>query len=245
MDDEELPSQWCLFLDVDGTLLELAARPADVHVDESLHELLARLESVLHGAIALVSGRPIVQLDRLFAPRRWPAAGLHGLERRDASGQMHRETTGVSALPGMLAELAAVVDRVPGAFVEDKGLAVAVHYRAAPHADDGLRSAVAAIAARFDGLFEVLEGKMVLEILPNGACKARAIREFLAEPPFRGRLPIFVGDDLTDRGALREVERYGGLSVVVGSAVPGMVKADSPGEVRRMLWQLAESGVLQ
>lgn len=238
-----MPSEWCVFLDVDGTLLEIAARPGDVRVDDSLRELLAQLGATLRGAIALVSGRPITQLDQLFAPQRWPAAGLHGLERRDASGRIHRAKAVVTALPQLVAELARVVDRVPGAFIEDKGLAVAVHYRAAPEARDDLRAAVAAIVQRLDRGLSVLEGQMVLEIVPEGARKARAVRAFLREPPFAGRRPIFIGDDVTDSGALREVERFGGLSVVVGCDVPAMRKAEGPGEVRRLLSRLAESGV--
>lgn len=238
-----MPSRWCLFLDVDGTLLEFAARPADVRVDAALRELLARLESTLDGAVALVSGRSIAQLDQLFAPQRWPAAGLHGLERRDASGHIHRSRSAVPALQQLLVDLARIADRIPGVFVEDKGLAVAVHFRGAPHAGDGLRRAVTTIARRFESHLTVQEGNMVLEILPDGACKARAIRGFLSEPPFAGRRPIFIGDDAMDIGALREVERHDGLSVVVGCDAPAMLRVEGPGEVRRILARLGETGV--
>lgn len=237
-----LPSHWCLFLDVDGTLLEFAARPDDVRTDEPLRKLLARLESALQGAVALVSGRPIAQLDRLFAPKHWPAAGLHGLERRDASGRIHRKSDFDAAMPRLRRELTRIIDRVPGAFIEDKGPAIAVHYRAAPHAADGLRRATTTLVRRIDSRYTVLDGKMVLEIVPEGASKQLAIRAFLAEPPFAGRRPIFIGDDATDCGGLREVERHGGLSVVVGCDAPAMLTADGPGEVRRMLSRLAETG---
>jgi trehalose 6-phosphate phosphatase len=196
----------------------------------------------LNGAMALVSGRSISELDRLFAPRRWPAAGIHGLERRDAAGAVHRAVEDDPQLEIARHELGRLTQRLPGTILEDKGLTLAVHYRRAPQCEEELRTAVLALARRCGSGFDVLEGRKVLELRPVGATKAHAIREFLAEPPFLGRRPIFLGDDITDASGLDEVERRGGLSVAVGDRVRGMVRVDGPREVRIFLAGLARNG---
>lgn len=234
-------SRWCLFLDVDGTLLELAATPGSVHVDSALQDLLSRVSFALHGAVALISGRPIADIDRLFSPRRWPAAGVHGLERRDSGGRWHArnavDTATVEAARRRLLELST---RLPGTLLEDKGVALALHYRQAPHAEEQLRREARAIVRSVGGKFRLLEGRMVLELRPDGATKAVAVREFMDEAPFKGRRPIFVGDDLTDEEALVEVERMGGLSVAVGDRVFGKLRVSGPRDVRVFLEELAE-----
>jgi trehalose 6-phosphate phosphatase len=238
-----LDSHWCLFLDVDGTLLELATTPDAVHVDASLCRLLLRVSLALQGAVALVSGRPIAELDRLFAPHRWPAAGVHGLERRDARGGWHVTSSIDSAGIGRArARLQQVSARLPGTLVEDKGLAIALHYRQAPHLEHELRRESRAIARDIGADFRLLEGRMVLELRPDGATKADAIRAFLAEPPYAGRRPIFLGDDVTDADALAVVERIGGLSIAVGDRVEAMARVADPRDVRVFLEDLAASG---
>jgi len=234
---------WCLFLDVDGTLLDIAPTPDAVRVEDSLKELLAATSDALRGALALVSGRSIATLDALFAPHRWPAAGLHGIERRDATGSVHLAAPDASALGVAREALAAVVALAPGALLEDKGRTLALHYRAIPEREAELRRAVRAVADRLGDRYHVLEGNRVLELKPAAATKADAIRAFMGEMPFAGRRPIFVGDDLTDLDGFAAVERAGGLSVAVGDRVQAQVRVASPRDVRMLLADLAEGRV--
>lgn len=230
----------CLFLDVDGTLLDIAPTPDAVRVDDELRRLLADVASALDGAVALVSGRDIQSLDHLFDPQRWPAAGLHGLERRDAEGRLHRHARGRRSLDEARLRLLYLVGRLPGVLIEDKGLSLAVHYRAAPELETPLRRALADIAAQLEPDYHVLEGKRVLELKPTAATKADAVRAFLDEPPFAGRRPIYVGDDVTDLDGFAAVERLGGVSVAVGDRVNAQLRVASPRDVRALLADLAE-----
>jgi trehalose 6-phosphate phosphatase len=234
---------WCLFLDVDGTLLDFAATPDGVRVDESLHEILLRTRIVLQGAMALISGRSLAQLDRMFSPTVWPAAGLHGLERRDAAGHTHLALTDESVLDDARLALAAITAAAPGVILEDKGLALALHYRLAPGLEQHLRREIGAIARRLGPGYHVQEGSRVLELKPAAATKADAIRAFMAEEPFAGHRPVFVGDDLTDLDGFAAVERLGGLSVAVGDRVNAMSRVSSPRDVRALLEDLAEDKV--
>jgi trehalose 6-phosphate phosphatase len=230
--------EWCLFLDVDGTLLELAETPEAVVVDLELKDLLVRLAQSLGGAVALVSGRSIDVIDRMFAPLRLPCAGLHGLERRTAAGERRGAQWIDERLGAARASLAAFVDTHPGILLEDKGRALAVHFRMAPRFAEAARRAVGALAAWLPG-YHVQEGKMVLEIKPQQITKGTAVEAFMDEPPFRGRKPVFVGDDLTDQDGLRAAERLGGISVAVGNRIEGQWRLESPGEVRRWLAGIA------
>lgn len=227
------PARTALFLDVDGTLLEFAARPDAVRVDDGLRRLLDRAADALDGALALVSGRSLAQLDELFAPRRWPAAGLHGAERRDAAGGLHPGHA--ASLPaGLLTALRQIAGRHPGLVVEDKGRAAALHYRAAPALGTELGEAVAELALAHVDL-AVQPGACVFELKPGGASKAHAIQAFMGEPPFRGRVPLVAGDDLTDLPAFAAVEALGGVSVAVGPRVTAMCRLDAPADLRRRL----------
>jgi len=205
---------WALFLDVDGTVLKIAPRPDAVEVSGSLRAILDRLRPLLGGALALVSGRTIADLDYLFAPLRLPAAGLHGLERRDARGRMCREHTAADLGEIRMALGKFALDH-PGVMVEDKTHAVAVHYRQAPKAKSKLRAEVRRLTEPRPDL-QILDGKMVFEIRPHGVDKGTAIKAFLAEPPFVGRLPIFLGDDVTDEDGFAIVNDLGGHSIRVG-----------------------------
>lgn len=235
--------RWCLFLDVDGTLLDIAATPDRVHVDPSLQELLGATCRSLHGAIALISGRSIAQLDVLFAPVRWTAAGQHGLERRDATGRIHRARLDDAALADARLAMAAAAAEAPGAVLEDKGLAFALHYRQAPAFEQQLRRRVSTIARQLGSAFHVQEGRRVLELKPVAATKADAIRDFMTEVPFAGCRPMFVGDDLTDLDGFAAVERLGGLSVAVGDHVSAMRRVASPRDVRVLLADLVDGKV--
>ena len=204
------------FLDVDGTLLELAPTPDEVVVGECLRGLLRRLSGLAGGALAIVSGRPISGLDELFRPLFLPVAGQHGVERRDVAGRISRE-----AAPGpafLLARQAILAwsARHPGLLPEDKGHSLAVHYRMAPAWRGALRDMMEAIVADSGGELLLQTGKMVFEVVPAGRDKGVAIREFMAEAPFAGRLPVFLGDDVTDEAGFAVVNRLGGLAVKVG-----------------------------
>jgi trehalose 6-phosphate phosphatase len=209
-------ASWALFLDVDGTLLEHAERPDAVRVDASLGALLARLQRATGGALALISGRAVADLDALFAPLVLPAAGQHGLERRDASGGIHLHPFPVPPLRRAAARLAEFAAQHAGLFFEDKGRNLALHYRQAPQLAEAARGAASAVAAELGAGFELQAGKLVVEIKPGGRDKGLAIGEFMREPPFHGRSAVFVGDDLTDEYGFGVVNRLGGLSVKVG-----------------------------
>ena len=235
---------WCLFLDVDGTLLDIAPTPDAVRVDPSLPGLLRAAHDALEGAVALISGRSLEQLDGLFAPARWTAAGQHGLERRDAAGRVHRAHLGDSAaLDEARRAMAAAAVAASGAVLEDKGFALALHYRLAPQFEQELRQRVDEIARRLGDAYHVQEGRRVLELKPSAATKADAIRAFMAERPFAGRRPIFVGDDLTDLDGFAAVEDLGGLSVAVGNRVGAMRRVAAPRDVHALLADLAEGRV--
>lgn len=203
------------FLDVDGTLLDIAASPDRVHVPGRVVRLLAGLQQRAVGALALVSGRAVADLDRLLHPLVLPCAGLHGAERRDAAGRFHGRRAD-EALGAVRRGLADWVAAHPGTLLEDKGAALALHYRQAPAAEAAARDAMAEALARLGPRFALLEGKCVLELKPAGASKAHAIRAFMAEAPFAGRRPVFAGDDVTDEDGFRAVNDLGGLSVLVG-----------------------------
>lgn len=204
-----------MFLDVDGTLLDIADAPDLVHVDQRLLRLLDSLAQANQGAVALVSGRSIADLDRLFSPLVLPAAGLHGAERRDARGKLHRRPAD-PRLRRVERELARWSRSRPGTLVEDKGGAVALHCRLAPAEEVAARELIGTIAAGLGDDYVVQTGKRVVEIKPAGVSKATAIREFMGEAPFAGRRPVFAGDDVTDEDGFLAVRDLGGVAVGVG-----------------------------
>jgi trehalose 6-phosphate phosphatase len=228
-----LDARCALFLDFDGTLVDIAPTPDAVVVAPGLTDTLARLAQRLDGAVALISGRPIAQLDHWLAPLALPAAGVHGAERRRPDGVIERR-----ALP-QLDRAAAVAQRMalayPGLLVERKSCAVALHYRGAPHCETLCRKAMHEAAGAEPGL-HVMHGKMVVEVLPRGVGKGQALAEFLLERPFAGRRPVFVGDDVTDESGFEAAQRAGGIAVRVG---PGpsvaMHRLPTSAAVRRWL----------
>jgi trehalose 6-phosphate phosphatase len=234
-------ADWALFLDVDGTLLEYAAHPQEVRVGRKLLELLAALRAATHGAIALISGRSVEDVDRLFAPLALPVAGQHGTERRAADGTIRRHAPSLEKLGRAAAGLVRLTAARSGLVLENKGMTLALHYRLAP----GLRSLAVremrAVSADLGDAFELQSGKFVMEIKPSGKDKGSAIAEFAAEPPFAGRRPVFIGDDLTDEPGFEVVNRAGGHSVKVG---PGITRArwhlSDAVAVRRWLASYAE-----
>ena len=215
-------TDWGLFLDIDGTLLEYADTPDAVVVDGALRGLIGRLARRLQGAVALISGRGVVDVERLFAPLVVPVAGLHGVERRDAHGEIRRHALDNVALDSARARLSKAAASHFGLLFEDKGLNLALHYRRAPEAASLAEEAVRSAARDLGPRFEIMKGKMVWEVKPSGYDKGTAIEEYLEEPPFAGRIPVFVGDDLTDEVGYEVINQRGGHSVKVG---PGRTRA--------------------
>ena len=212
-----------LFLDIDGTLLELAPTPSEVRVDRDLASLLPALHAALGGACALVTGRSLTDVDVLFPGLRLPAAGQHGCERRDAAGGVHLHAPDRATLARLRALFAAFAARHEGLLLEDKGASLAVHYRQAPElASQVHRTMTAALADLPDAALRLQPGKCLVEVRPEGRDKGTAIRDFLREPPFEGRRPVFVGDDLGDEHGFAVIRRFGGISVKVG---PGPTRA--------------------
>lgn len=211
---------WALFLDVDGTLLEIAQWPEAVHVSERLRLALAHAEARESGALALISGRKIADLDRLFEPSTFAAAGVHGAERRSARGDLTLPAVASEALDRVRVPLMEQMAAKSGIVVEDKGYALAIHYRQALHLEKKVTATVHALAAELRPDFHVQPGKCVLEIKPAGCSKGEAIRAFMGEAPFCGRRPVFVGDDETDESGFEAVNALAGLSVRVGYGGP-------------------------
>ncbi len=205
------------FFDIDGTLLEIAATPSGVRVDAGLVATIRRLHECSGGAVALISGRRVEDIDALFPGLRLPLAGQHGLERRDPAGVSHcHEPEGVD-WPWLKALVKGTVDGMNGLLLEDKGLTLAVHFRQNPAIEGTVTRALARIVADAGAAVALQPGKCVLEVKPAGRDKGTAIAEFMTEPPFRGRRPVFIGDDVTDEYGFRMVNDMGGDSVKVGA----------------------------
>lgn len=217
--DPPLPApgdRWALFLDVDGTLVAIAPRPHEVRVDPELPLLLGGLRSACDGALALVSGRRLADIDGLFSPLRLPAAGVHGWQRRRADGAPVVAEEPTEMLRPLRRGLAVWAATRPGLLFEDKGGSLALHYRLAPEHGPGLRRLARRLVARETQL-RMIDGRKVIEVLPLGIDKGTAIAAFLAEPPFAGRLPVYAGDDTTDEDGFRVVNRLGGITIRVAA----------------------------
>jgi trehalose 6-phosphate phosphatase len=211
-------TRWALFLDVDGTLLDLAETPEQVYVPERLKALLRALAERMDGAVALISGRTIDNLDELFTPVQLCASGVHGAERRDANGHIARASIDTSKLQSVREELTRFIHSHEGLLLEDKSFAIALHYRLAPQLQEAALAVVTSILDRLGHEYVLQAGKCVYEIRPRAWTKGTAVRAFLSEPSFAGRVPIYIGDDVTDEHAFDVVNELGGLSVRVGDA---------------------------
>jgi trehalose 6-phosphate phosphatase len=215
-----------LFLDFDGTLVDIAPQPEAVVIPPPLIHTLERLHGYLGGALALISGRPIEQIDEFLRPLVVPAAGVHGAERRNAAGQL----TLLNTHPLDVVEAAALdlVRQHPALRLEAKRGSIALHYRQAPELEALCLQTLQGAVENSPGL-TLLRGKMVVEAKPGGASKGAAIEAFMAEPPFAGRTPLFVGDDITDEVGFATVQRMNGLGVKVGAgATVAWKRIDSP-----------------
>ena len=209
-------ADWAYFLDVDGTLIDIAETPDAVQVDTALLDLIERLYRVSGGAVALVSGRSISDLERYLGTLRLPLAGQHGLERRDAAGRLWIHAAPPQAKSAIKEALLPALARYPGLLLEDKGLTLALHYRKAPHLAAFAHQTMNRLSSLAGKVLEVQRGKRVVEIKPAGIDKGTAVSEYLSEPPFRGRHPVFIGDDFNDEHGFAEVNKLGGVSIKVG-----------------------------
>lgn len=204
------------FLDIDGTLVDLADTPRAVKLNAALPDLVEALYQSSGGAIALITGRSIADADRLFPRRRLPIAGQHGHERRSADGVVTRHRASRHAMDPARDTLAAVVKRHPQLLLEDKGLSLAFHYRLAPQLASVAHRAMRQAKALLGDQYAVHHGKCVVELTPAGKDKGLAIRAFMREAPFRDKRPIFIGDDVTDEHGFAMVNSLRGDSVKVG-----------------------------
>ena len=233
-----------LFLDVDGTLLDIAATPSTVRVPPGLTRALDNVASSLDGALALISGRLIEDLDRLFKPLHLPAAGLHGAEIRRSTGGRTECLDCAPIAPALREAINGLVEAHRGVQLEDKGHALALHYRARPAAGPLITHALAQLVAHHGPGLSLLSGKMVVELRDIRHSKASAVSAFMAIQPFAGRRPIFLGDDRTDEDGFSVVERGGGLALPVGHRhgghnIDGREPAfANPAEVRNWLDEL-------
>lgn len=215
-------ANWAFFLDIDGTLLDIEGHPDHVRIGRAELDLVDGLYRATGGALALVSGRPLAGIDVLFHPLKLPIAGQHGAERRDGNGKRHRHQFPIEALHRAAAPVRKFVARNEGLVYEDKGASVALHYRLAPQCADAARKVIEDAVKGADGAIEMQLGKMVFELKPAGCDKGKAIEQFMADPAFAGRTPVFLGDDVTDEYGFRVVNRINGHSIKVG---PGTTDA--------------------
>jgi trehalose 6-phosphate phosphatase len=233
-----LDADTALFLDVDGTLLEIAERPDRVQVPSALPALLGEVAQQRGGALALVSGRPLRELDRLFRPWRGAAAGLHGIERRRADGGLDSRTdhAAAAALDRIRPTLAALASQGSGLILEDKGGNVALHYRAAPERGAEILALATALTRQAQPALRLIAGKMVVEFQPRGADKGATIAAFLDEPPFFGRRPVFIGDDVTDEDGFAEINRRHGVAIRVGQSGETRARWAFPSVTAALAW---------
>jgi trehalose 6-phosphate phosphatase len=238
-------SKLAILLDIDGTILDIAPTPREVFVPHALRETLARLSQRVQGALAFVSGRPVSEIDLIFSPLQLPAIGGHGAELRLVAG----EAAAPPRLPPLDAKLkrrfAAIAEAGPGIILEDKGYSLALHYRLAPDKERIVHETAAKIAAAVGSGIELLPGKLVLEIKQSGVTKATAVRELMTQPPFQGRRPLFIGDDVTDFPVFDIIPEYRGIGISVGRKVVGVDNCmERPADVRRWLEQLSHQGAV-
>ncbi|HEX5305381.1 MAG TPA: trehalose-phosphatase [Dyella sp.] len=229
-------ARWALFLDVDGTLLDFQDDPAAVAATPPLLDLLQRLHGALDGALALVSGRALPDLDGLFG-QPWAMAGLHGLQLRHADGTGREHSIDASAHEQLRQRARAALESLQDVQLEDKGMAIALHCRRSPERFEAMREAATALADATPG-YELQAGDLVMEIKPAGMDKGRAVRELLQRAPFAGRLPIYVGDDLTDEHAFDAVSRAGGSGIRVGYRLPTAAQFTLPNPAAVHAWLL-------
>ena len=235
-------SETAILLDIDGTLLDLAPTPREVWVPPGLATTLHRLLQKTSGALALVSGRSLNDIDLIFAPELFPAVGGHGAEMRISTDNEAVATHAPPMDKELKGRLAAIAKLSPGILLEDKGYSLALHYRLAPHAEKAIYEAVSLIRAELPNApIEVLPGKCVCEIKHSGFNKASGVLELMTHEPFKGRRPIFIGDDVTDESVFAILPDLRGLAFSVGRRAQGVDHHfDEPRDVREWLAGLVD-----
>lgn len=231
-----LTADVALFLDFDGTLVDIASSPSAVKVAPGLDELMARVAWHLNGAVAVITGRPIEIIDKHLKGAVRAVAGIHGAERRTSLGHVIQAEIPTSMLDPAREELSVFCRANPGVRAEDKGISIALHFRAAPALGPACRRAVDECAAASHGQLERLDGNMVVELKPASVKKATAMSAYMNEPPFAGRRPVFVGDDLTDESAFVAVSQTNGYGVIVGARSPTAATSRLPSVTALHAW---------
>lgn len=230
-----------IFLDVDGTLIDIAPTPDSVVVPEDLVATLARLSRALGGAVAIVTGRPAAEVDRFLTPLRPLVAGVHGAEMRVAlDGEIEEMADALD--PSVIAAVSKLADIHPGVIVEPKGASIAVHYRLAGAVGPAIETELRRILAATPDHAELCPGRKVVEIVPRHISKGGALKAFMNLPAFRGRRPIMIGDDVSDQSAFAAAQELGGQGLRVAGEYFRREDADfeSPSRVRAWLSTLAQ-----
>lgn len=231
------PATHAFFLDVDGTLIDIAPRPDAVVVPSGLPDTLSALAARAKGALALVSGRSLASLDDLFGAGRFAAAGVHGADIRLSAGRPSERAPALDE--DLRHDLRTTAAEFEGVLAEDKENAVAIHYRARPAIAPVLKRALAQLVGRRQGI-EIMPGHCVFEVRRQGIDKGAAVGRFMATTPFAGRRPVFIGDDVTDEAGFRAVNRAGGIAVAVGVPRDGaQALLPNPRSVRALITHLA------
>jgi len=235
-------SRCALLLDIDGTLLDLAPSPHEVRVPPKLAKTLPALLTRTNGAMALVSGRSLSDIDRIFAPMLFPAVGGHGAEMRISVENEAVASRAPPMNPDLIRRFASIAALNPDILVEDKGYSLALHFRRAPDAEKAIYDAVSAIRADLPNApIEVLPGKLVCEIKHSGFTKATGVTELMANEPFKGRRPVFIGDDITDETVFAIMPDLKGLSFSVSRRAKGVDgHFSAPRDVRAWLGHLLD-----
>lgn len=231
----ELKPTSALFLDLDGTLLDIAADPAQVVVPPSLPDLLAELHRLLGGAVAVVSGRTLNDIDRLLWPFAGCAGAEHGGSLRFEDGALHDLPASAAIPRDWYAMLQGAVRPWPGVRIEPKPHGVTVHYRQAPERRDDVWQLMRALVPEDDGDFRLLPARKAVEITVRGVSKGHAVERMMGRDPFRGRVPIFIGDDVTDEDGMTAARQLGGQGLRVAETFGG-----APAAVRAWLQREAD-----
>ncbi len=240
-----LKGNYAFFFDLDGTLAEIKPHPDQVSLSVDARNALHLLAQKNEGAVALVSGRSMAELDALASPLHFPLAGVHGAERRDFSGKTHIVALPADIVSALNDQLSTALESLPGCELEAKGMAFALHYRQAPQYEERIMALAQGLVGFYPEL-ALQPGKCVVEIKPQGISKGEAIAAFMQEAPFRGKTPVFVGDDLTDEAGFGVVNQLDGVSIKVG---PGATQAQwrlaGVPDVHQWLQTIAENQQLQ
>ena len=211
-----------LFLDVDGTLLEFCNNPDDVYPGVELNLILKSLSSLLKGALALVTGRRVLEIDRIFHPLQLPVGGQHGLEHRDAEGNF-KLVKSLKFPENIRSQIQCFGEIYPECAIEDKSLTMAIHYRRAPKLEEKVLKFVNKLIEG-EKHFHAISGNMVIEIKPLGVDKGQSIALFMENEPFVDKLPIFIGDDVTDEDGFRYINANNGISIKVGTRTSSLAR---------------------